>query len=455
MLKTDVLIIGGGLAGLSCAYHLQRSHQKVSTLVLEKEKRVGGLAGSLQHDGFTFDHTGHLLHLHDPYGKKLILDLLKDNFYLRNRNSWIYSHGAYTRYPFQANTYGLPPRVVEACVVGFLKTLRNGGQALPSSLSFKSWALSTFGEGICKHFMFPYNEKLWRVPLNSMTTEWQGRFVPKPKPEEVLYGALTDQKKFFGYNATFRYPKRGGSQSLPDALARRVKNIHLGAQVTAIDLNQRVAEIDGIGEVGFETLVNTMPLVHFLDKTKGLPQVVRSARADLRYTSVYCLNLGIARSSISDKHWIYFPEKQFNFYRAGFSTNFSPHIAPRGATAMYIEVSGIPGQKFEFDREESRVLEGLRSCGILKSKDRLLTKLWMPIPCAYVIYDRERARAARTIFSYLKDHRAESIGRYGAWKYSFMEEAILDGKRCAERILGVSDVSLKLSSSNIELQALK
>jgi hypothetical protein len=35
----------------------------------------------------------------------------------------------------------------------------------------------------------------------------------------------------------------------------------------------------------------------------------------------------------------------------------------------------------------------------------------------------------------LKKNNIYSIGRYGGWKYSFMEEAILDGKKVAEEIL--------------------
>ncbi|MBI4052108.1 MAG: FAD-dependent oxidoreductase [Elusimicrobia bacterium] len=455
MLKTDVLIIGGGLAGLSCAYHLERSGRRVSYLVLEKGDRVGGYAGSIVKNGFIFDHTGHLLHLHDPYGKKLILNLLKGNLYLRERRSWIYSNGIYTRYPFQANTYGLPQRVIEDCVVGFLKTAGQGSNhRLFKSPSFKHWALQTFGEGICKHFMFPYNEKLWRVPLNRMTTEWQGRFVPKPKLEEVLYGSLTDQKKFFGYNAAFRYPKRGGIQSLPDALAQRIQNLHLGARVTRVDLRERVAQVNGVGEIAFKFLVNTAPLNRFVDLISWVPSSVREAGRQLRFTDVYCLSLGVQRAGVSDRHWIYFPEKRFNFYRVGFSTNFSPHVAPPGATSMYIELSRRPGEGIDLAREEKRALEGLRSCGILKSSDRLLARHWIPMPCAYVLYDFQRERALHAIFTYLRGQKVESIGRYGAWKYSFMEEAILDGKRCAQKILGVAPKSSQ-KLPEVELKPLK
>ena len=435
MISTDVLVLGAGLAGLSTAYHLEKARKGIRCLVVEKTSGVGGRAGSVRKDGFTFDHTGHLLHLHDPYGKKLILDLLDGNFASHERSAWIYSHRAYTRYPFQANTYGLPPSVAAECVAGLLKNAHRP-PIHREGASFERWCLDTFGKGICRHFMFPYNRKLWRMPLSRMTTEWQGRFFPEPSPVEALYGALTDQKKFFGYNAHFLYPIRGGIQSLPNALALRVADIRLNCPALWVDLAAKTAGIEGVGEVRFERLVNTLPLPEFLDLVRELPEPVRAARRRLRHVSVYNLNLGVRRAPISDKHWVYFPDKKFPFYRVGFSSNFSRHVAPPKTTALYVEVSGDPGREINRGALERRCIEGLRACGILRPSDPIETRLWIDIPCAYVIYDRDRTPALAAIYRHLRSRGADSIGRWGGWKYSFMEETILDGRACADRILG-------------------
>jgi len=120
--KAPVLILGGGLAGLSTAYHLR----KIPNIVIEREAHPGGTARSFYMKGFTFDITGHLLHLHNPYTKKLILRLLKGKLFSCVRNTYIFSENTYTKYPFQANTYGLPESTVEDCVLGFLSaTLDN------------------------------------------------------------------------------------------------------------------------------------------------------------------------------------------------------------------------------------------------------------------------------------------------------------------------------------------
>lgn len=456
MIKTDVLILGGGLAGLSTAYHLNKG--KLSSLVVEKQKTPGGTAGSVVKDGFTFDYTGHLLHLHDEYGKKLILDLLGDNVATHTRSSWIYSHDAYTRYPFQANTYGLPAKVIDECLLGFLKTVHRP-QRKPLGLrpSFKEWALRQFGEGICRHFMFPYNEKLWRADLAELTTEWQGRFVPKPRASEVLYGALTDQETVFGYNASFRYPKKGGIQVLPSALAARLRRgqLALGHAVKSVDLDAKVAVVEGLGEVSFEALVNTLPLPRFLDLATPLPARVVEARRKLRWNTVWNLNVGVKRAGITDKHWVYFPEKKYPFYRVGTMSLFSDANAPKGTTSFYVEVARRAGERVDVPRLENQILSGLRRAGLLKSSDKLATKVWLPIECGYVVYDFDRTPSVETIFSYLKRRRVESIGRYGGWKYSFMEETILDGKAAAERLTRGEVASSPDRPGHRELQPLK
>ena len=437
-MKTDVLILGGGLAGLSTAHHLGERGVK-SRLVVEAKDAVGGTASSVKTGGFTFDYTGHLLHLHDEYGKKLILDLLKDNVASHERKAWIYSSKAYTRYPFQANTKGLPPAVVAECVAGFLETVHRP-RSLPKAPDFLSWSRAQFGDGITNRFMKPYNEKLWRTPLHQLTTEWQGRFVPKPSASEVVYGALAEQNALFGYNATFRYPVRGGIQVLPDALAARLEPgvVRTGSPGTAVDLREKVAVVKGLGEVRFERLVNTLPLNVFLDLASPLPPAVKTARRALRWNTVWNLNVGINRPAPADKHWIYYPEKRFPFYRVGYSSNFSPNLAPSGHSALYVEVARPGGTKVDRDALEKQIIDGLRDAGIMKPGDELSAKIWMPVDVGYVVYDRARTPAVNAIFGHFKKLGVESIGRYGGWKYSFMEETILDGKRCAERLTGAA-----------------
>ena len=88
------------------------------------------------------------------------------------RRAVIFSKGVFTEYPFQANTYGLPPEVVLDCVLGVLKARHPedfGDPANPDRpATFREWVVQNFGEGIARHFMIPYNEKLLGVSLDEL-----------------------------------------------------------------------------------------------------------------------------------------------------------------------------------------------------------------------------------------------------------------------------------------------
>ena len=110
---TDLIIIGAGLSGLSTAYHLKRPF-----ILFEKNTKYGGMASSDTVNGFVFDKTGHLLHFQTDYVSKLLRALANGSQLTRhNRSSWVFSNKTYTRYPFQVNTYKLPPPIIKDCLV--------------------------------------------------------------------------------------------------------------------------------------------------------------------------------------------------------------------------------------------------------------------------------------------------------------------------------------------------
>jgi protoporphyrinogen oxidase len=446
VMHVRTLILGGGMSGLSCAYHLQSDYQ-----LWEKSDEPGGLSRSIKQDGFVYDHTGHLLHLHKPYTTDLIHQLLKGNLAERKRNAWIFSHNTYTRYPFQANLYGLPPQVVEECLQGLYaaqKKAQRRTDKLPKTSgpdhregeTFFNWVEHTFGSGFGRHFFYPYNEKLWTVSPQELTVEWMGNFVPKPSIEDIEKGARSDQTTEFGYNASFFYPRQGGIQALAFAFADKLNaaNIHLRKEAASIDLAKKQVTATSGEVVSYDYLVSSLPLARFLEIARLHPPDIADAQKNLRWTSVYNLNLGVARAAISDKHWIYFPEKKYPFYRVGFPMNFSDHMTPPGHSSMYTEIAYKPGHPPNDQETYQQIVEGLYDCGLLNRGDQIVSRCLLQIPIAYVIFDAHYTPSRRTLLDYLQSRQVHSIGRFGAWKYSYMEEAILDGKSTAETIDGAN-----------------
>jgi protoporphyrinogen oxidase len=425
-----ILIVGAGLAGMSTAYHLGDEPH----LVVESESTPGGLCRSREVDGFTFDFTGHLLHLRDPRATALVDDLLPDGFATIERDARIRTRGVTLPFPFQANLHGLPPDVVAECLLRFVES-RSLEVPTDPETSFEDWSLAVFGSGISEAFLWPYNTKLFRKEPTEMTADWVSWAVPRPTLEQVVRGAVGVENRGMGYNSTFRYPREGGIGVLPLALAERVPNVRLGTRVEEVDLDGRTARLQGGETLDWERLVVTSPLPSFLKTVRGGPPGLDRTAGELEWSVVHCLNLGIERPGVGDgAHWIYFPDEEVPFYRAGFPSNFSSSVMPPGMSSMYVEF-GFPRNE-EPDRAEleRRTIEALRREGILEQGDRIPVRDWVRIDPGYVVFDRSRQRALRELMPGLERWGVHPIGRYGAWTYSYMERALLDGMELADRL---------------------
>lgn len=425
-----IVILGGGLAGMSAAYHLgDRPH-----VVIEAQELPGGLCRSRELDGFVFDYTGHLLHLRDERIVRLVDDLLPDTFEMIERVARIRTRGVTLPFPFQANLHGLPKEVVADCLVGFVESLSRPVPDDPAT-SFEAWSLAVFGRGISDAFMWPYNAKLFRRSPAEMTADWVSWAVPRPSLDELVRGALGMQNEGMGYNSRFRYPACGGIGVLPEALATRVPHMRLAQRAESVDLDRRRVTLAGGEALEFEQLVVTIPLPQFLGMLHDSEPAMSRMAERLDWSVVACLNLGVQREGVADgAHWIYFPDDDVPFYRAGFPSNFSQGVAPPGTCSMYVEFGLRRGESFDPQALERETLAALRREGILAETDRVLVSDWIRIDPGYVIFDRARQEVMSSILPALESRGVYPIGRYGAWTYSYMERALLDGLELAERL---------------------
>lgn len=443
-----ILILGAGLAGLATAMHLGSRPYRV----LEREAVVGGLARSVDQAGFVFDFTGHLLHLASPEVTALVDQLLGPDQVKLDRSAWIGYGGKLVPYPFQVNTHELPVDVRLDCLVGFAESLRQSKRLAPGTLeaprdplplsflnvkeptggyaaSFREWAIATFGEGFAKHFFLDYNAKNFAADLSTVTAEWVSWAVPKPSLDDVLRGALVGSQKTFGYNPRFRYPRSGGIRALPEAMAKRLVpgSIERDCVVTAIDSRAKRATLADGRTIEYSSLVASNPLPELVAMTSDLPNEVHAAAKRLRWCAVSSFNFGIEGDLGHDRHWIYYPEREFSFYRVGFPSNLAPSMAPKGSASLCAEVA-YSGDAFPPRADEiARVRADLVRCGALPHHARIVTEQRLDLPYAYVLFDEARRRALPVIFRALLERDIVPVGRYGAWDYLSMETTIQQG----------------------------
>ena len=444
MSKTAIL--GAGPAGLSAAYHLGStgSPYKGNSILIEKEDRVGGLARSKEIEGFVFDYAGHIFFTQDKYAFKLFKKLLKDNINFRNRDAWVYSKNIYTRYPFQANTYGLPKDVIMECIIGLIDaTLRqaqdNGNGKVPEH--FEDWMGATFGKGIVKHFMKPYNQKVWAFPLNKMTYEWIADRVMMPDVNEVIEGALESRKVEFGPNFKFAYPLKGGSQAFADSFIPHLKKteILLNSEVVGIDIKEKVitirqSPVRNKKEIGYEKLISSLPLPLLISLCNKVPKAVKRAAEELEFTSVYCVNLGINHPEITEKTWIYYPEKDIAFQRLFVQSNASPYVVPKGKSSITAEISYSKFKRIGKEGLIEKVIDDLLRIKFIQKASDIVVSDLLDIKYGYIIFERERKRKVDIIHKFLRENNIIPIGRFGEWEYYNMDHSILSGRGGADII---------------------
>jgi protoporphyrinogen oxidase len=326
----------------------------------------------------------------------------------------------------------LPTETIIECITGFVERKKSWRQ--PNS--FKQWVLQNFGVGFAKHFFFSYQEKIFDYPVNKLSASWTGRFVPATSLTEMLRGALESKTVNVGYNSHFFYPHKGGIYFWLDKLAQQLINlIHTEHTVSKIDIKNKVIYFANGHSEPYKQLITTLPLDIMLDLVhEPSNSMLKKARKNLLCNSVTNFNLGVNKLGISDKHWIYYPEKQYPFYRVGFWHNFSKHMAPAGHSSLYGEFSTLNKSPEHAHDLLKNSLAHIKKLFTLSAKDIVIEKI-IQVPHAYVIYNRWRDTHLATLLQTLEQTDIYSIGRYGAWKYSSMQEGLLDGKAVAEKVL--------------------
>ncbi|MFA5075129.1 MAG: NAD(P)-binding protein [Candidatus Babeliales bacterium] len=430
----EIVILGAGLTGLSCAYNLEK-HGFFDFQIFEKDIYPGGLLRSFKQDNFTFDYTGHLLHINNNDFYNFLNEIANiNNFDLVTRNSAIFLNNKTVPYPFQMNLAGLDARLIVECIHEFINKKKN-----LKTKSFHDWAIKYFGKGITKHFFDPYNKKLLSYNTKKITPSWTGRFVPKTDLKKLLYGALnTDPSKNVGYNCQFYYPKHNGIQFLIDNLCKNLKNkIYTNHNATKIDVLNKIIYFENGNFAKYNKLISTLPLNLFLDQIEEKSDTnLKILSKKLLCNSVINFNLGFNVKDLGNKHWIYYPERQLSFYRIGFWHNINPNSTPQNYTAIYGETSYLPGTKTnnQIKNLTSRSID--QSLKILDlEKSNIATQKILKLSHAYVIYDFWREKNLKQILKTLENLSINSIGRYGEWKYSSMQEAYLDAKKTTENLL--------------------
>ena len=449
--QKKIVIIGAGPTGLAAAYRLRELGHTNFTL-LEASDHVGGLASSeVSANGFTYDIGGHVLFSHYEYFDRLFDKLLGDEYQELKRESWVWMFDRFLPYPFQNNIRYLPREVVLECLLGLIEA-----QKQPMDLTrfgnFAELIDGVFGAGIAKYFMMPYNFKVWAHPPAMMNKEWIGERVSVVDIKKVLGNVVLDRDEVtWGPNATFKYPRHGGTGGLFARMQPYVQDqLRLNTPMTAVDTARKeVVLADGTREP-YELLLSTMPMDLLVRSLHGdTPEEVVRQSGRLRHSGSYIVGVGIEQPAPSNKNWMYFPEDDCPFYRVTYLSNYSPEVVPDPTThySLLCEISRSEFKPVDPACVVEETIQGLVNTKLISDADRpdIVDTHVISRDYTYPIPSLERDEALRTIHPWLESQDIYSRGRFGAWRYEVgnMDHSVAQGVEWVNRaVLGERDEEL-------------
>ncbi len=482
--RRQLVILGGGVAGLSAwRAALKRG---LDVVLVEKNAQLGGLTRSIYVNDFVFDYTGHFLHLAhfeapgDVWGGGGGAGGAGAGGWRRvQRGSACRVGGRPVPAPVQYHLGWLTEPARTQCVAGYRAAVAAGGSrgkaaggpaAVPGRLrrgeegggggaaaageDLLSYFYRSFGEGITRWFLEPYNRKLLATDLRNLSAESLNRFFPAPDPVLMEAGIAgggdssgagsTAADGGATYNSRFWYPES-------DGIGQLVRQLDPGLfwvqdEVIAIDPVARVVRTRG-QEIPYEHVISTLPLPDLLrmcvagSTAGGTATTVGggTAAADrLSAAGVAAFQVGLRGGCpdlLRDLHWLYVPDPDIVFHRVGVYSNIHGNMAPAGCFSLYVEVGLEHGKTPNWEELERRVTGDLEKLEIAR-RAQVEVSVRHAIRPGYVHFDHAWKNLVPTAVRELADAGVRCVGRYGRWDYISMEDAIREAAVVVGDIVG-------------------
>src|SRR5947207_6725578 len=422
-MNKKVVIIGSGPTGLGAAYRLKELGYE-SFQVYEKAPYIGGLAASFTDSaGFTWDIGGHVMFSHYKYYDEVFDKLMGSDFQLNMRESWVRMFGTWVPYPFQNNIRYLPKEATYECLTGLIEAQTKRDHT--SAKNFGEFMHAVFGDGICKHFMRPYNFKVWAHPAEMMNKEWIGERVAMIDINRAIKNVVMQSDDFgWGPNNQFKFPLFGGTGEFYRRFAGPLEGCYtLNKKLDFINMARKECRFSDGEIVKYDRLISAMPLDKLCnDVINGeMPREIKKAAAGLRHSGGYMVGIGINQPCPSTKSWMYFPESNCPFYRVTYLSNYSPYMTPDNKThysllceTSYSEFKPVDGKTIVDD-----TIRGLINSGMIKEEDQKdIVDTWtFHADYSYPTPTVERDEILAQSIPFLEHHNIYSRGRFGMWKY--------------------------------------
>jgi len=436
--EKPVVIVGGGVSGLSVAY-LLATHD-VPTVLIEKEDRLGGLARSFRYGEFTFDIGPHRFHSERTDIVALIKNILDGHVHTIPRSSSVRFAGAFYPWPLHPSYTLLrfPPRIALS-ILRDLFVIYHGR----SMNTFKDYIINLYGKTLYELFFEGYSAKFLGIVPELTHIDWAKTGIDRSIIDtrlkmhslwQLMAGALLPSRR---PPLQFLYPD-GGCDRFITHLEQRYRalggEVICGASVASIDEDARQtirAIRTADREIEAAALVWTGD-IHSLTDLLGLP------RAKLKYLSLVCYNLMLTAGSEFPFQWCYHGAPDILFSRVAVPRNFDQSLTPAGHRSLCVEVT-TPDDKGAYQEPEKyldRVLTDAARENLLFTAQEVIDARAERVLHAYPIYSLDYRQELERLDQALASHtNLFRGGRLGLFWYNNMDQCIEAAYPLVDRIL--------------------
>jgi oxygen-dependent protoporphyrinogen oxidase len=307
-----ILIIGGGISGLACAWRLQQAGLPV--LLLERGRRFGGVIDTAEQDGFLFD-IGPQSFTNTKALSALIEELGLGGELLRadpRAPRYILKGGRLVPAPLA------PPQLLFTPLLGARTKLRilcePFGRTRPPDTdeSVAAFARRKFGQDLLDNLVAPFVSGVWAGDPEklSLASAFPGVRHLEEGFGSIIRGALKQRRESAGARAQLCNFRGGLSEMVAAIAARLGGSARTGAEITAI---RRTAADSAMFEVTYNVdgatataavgaLIIATPARHAARLLNGLDPGFPASLARIEYAGVAQVSAGYRVEQIKFKN---------------------------------------------------------------------------------------------------------------------------------------------------------
>ncbi len=418
--EKPIAIIGAGIAGLTAANYLHS--QKVPFVLYEAGKKIAGLAASFKDaEGFSYDFGAHFI----TNRLAAAIGISSECLLVKHYGEAVYLGGKIYNYPF-----GLV-KIPRMTLSGIKSKLAVNGHA-PNSAA--EWFRQSYGAALADEVALPLIEA-WSGAKATDLSAAVGESLPGSIGKTLYLKAASKvlgRAVAIGYNREMPeganvhhvYPEKGVS-TLCEKLAEGLEDkIKLETPVEEIIVeNERVVAVKAKGETTeVSAVVSTAPANILAKLVKGTNALEKFKL--FRYRPMIFVNMRFDGRGLLPDTVLWFPEKEFPFFRLTEATLSMPWLAPEGKTIITVDIGCEKGDEYwemDEDKLSALCLEHLTKI-ISGAKEKFLGANVLRTPIAYPVFLNEYEAARKDFEKSTGIENLLSIGRNGEFAHIFMED---------------------------------